>query len=91
MFRKKNARRASGPSMAFYDPANDKVRTCEGVYEGGIALGPTGNNGFGYDPIFYNEALNKTNAQMSMEEKNKVSHRGKALQKIKIILQRDFL
>ena len=78
-------------TMALYDPANDKVRTCEGVYEGRIALEPTGNNGFGYDPIFYNEALNKTNAQMSMEEKNKVSHRGKALQKIKIILQRDFL
>ncbi|QQG45731.1 MAG: non-canonical purine NTP pyrophosphatase [Candidatus Sungiibacteriota bacterium] len=78
-------------TIAIYDPSNDKVRTCEGIYEGRIALEPIGNNGFGYDPIFYNEELNKTNAQMTMEEKNKVSHRGKALRKAKIILQRDFL
>lgn len=78
-------------TIAIYDPSNDRVRTCEGIYEGRIALEPIGNNGFGYDPIFYNEELNKTNAQMTIEEKNKVSHRGKALRKAKVILQRDFL
>jgi len=78
-------------TIVIYDPSNDKVRTCEGIYEGRIALEPIGNNGFGYDPIFYNEELNMTNAQMTMEEKNKVSHRGKALRKAKVILRQDFL
>lgn len=77
--------------IAIYDPNNDKVRTCDGIYEGKIALEPIGNNGFGYDPIFYNSELGKTNAQMTMEEKNKVSHRGKALRKAKDILLYDFL
>ncbi len=76
--------------LAIYDPRSDRIRTCEGVYEGRIALAPIGNNGFGYDPIFYNEELNKTNAQMTMEEKNRVSHRGKALRKAKEILEKDF-
>lgn len=39
-------------------------------------------NGFGYDPIFYVPELKKTTAQLSMEEKNKISHRGKALVKM---------
>ena len=77
--------------IAIYDPNSDKVRTCEGIYEGKIALEPMGNNGFGYDPIFYNKELGKTNAQMTMEEKNKVSHRGKALRKAKYILLNEFI
>ena len=48
---------------------------CEGV----IAEKPAGENGFGYDPIFYYPPLKKTFAQMTQAEKNKVSHRGKAL------------
>src|SRR3989344_1895100 len=43
--------------IAIYDPGNDRVRTCEGTYEGRIAFGPAGSNGFGYDPIFYNPQL----------------------------------
>jgi len=77
--------------VVIYDPNNEKIRTCEGIYEGKIALEPTGSNGFGYDPIFYNNELGKTNAQMTTEEKNKVSHRGKALRKAKDILLCDFL
>lgn len=77
--------------VAIYDPKNDKVRTCEGVYGGRIAMEPQGSNGFGYDPIFYNIELGKTNAEMTMEEKNKVSHRGKSLRKAKEILKQDFL
>ncbi len=77
--------------IAIFDPKSDKVRTCEGVYKGKIAFEPIGNNGFGYDPIFYNTELKKTNAQMTMTEKNKVSHRGKALKKAKEILKNDFL
>jgi len=73
--------------IAIYDPENDKIRTCEGIYNGRIALEPKGSNGFGYDPVFYNIELGRTNAEMTMEEKNKVSHRGKALRKAKEILK----
>ena len=77
--------------ITIYDPENDKVRICEGIYEGRIALEPKGSKGFGYDPVFYNIELGKTNAEMTIEEKNQVSHRGKALRKAKEILRQDFL
>lgn len=76
--------------VAIYDPATDKIRTCEGKYEGLISTEPVGDNGFGYDPVFYSPELQKTNAQLSLEEKNRVSHRGQALQKAKQILLEDF-
>ncbi len=50
--------------------------------EGVIAQEPKGENGFGYDPIFYVPKLKKTTAELSMEEKNKISHRGKALRAV---------
>lgn len=50
--------------------------------EGLIAQEPAGENGFGYDPIFYVPKYKKTTAELSMEEKNKISHRGKALRVI---------
>ncbi len=52
---------------------------CEGV----IAEAPGGNSGFGYDPVFYYPPLNRTFAQLSAEEKNRVSHRGKAFAELK--------
>ncbi|HID29853.1 MAG TPA: XTP/dITP diphosphatase [Desulfobacterales bacterium] len=52
---------------------------CEGV----IPEAPVGNSGFGYDPVFYYPPLNKTFAQLSAEEKNRVSHRGKAFAELK--------
>jgi len=57
--------------------------TYEGRCEGLITEKPSGTNGFGYDPVFYYPPLNKTFAEMSMEEKSSVSHRGKALGEIK--------
>lgn len=57
--------------------------TYEGRCEGLIAETPSGKNGFGYDPVFYYPPLKKTFAEMSIEEKNAVSHRGKALAEIK--------
>lgn len=51
----------------------------EGSCEGEIALQPEGENGFGYDPIFYYPPLQKTFGQMSPQEKNEVSHRGRAM------------
>ncbi|MGC9968531.1 MAG: RdgB/HAM1 family non-canonical purine NTP pyrophosphatase [Minisyncoccia bacterium] len=76
--------------VAIYDPATDKIRTCEGVYRGRIIRAPRGTNGFGYDPIFFNEQLNKTNAEMTVDEKNSVSHRGTALRKAREILEKEF-
>jgi XTP/dITP diphosphohydrolase len=57
--------------------------TYEGRCEGLIAEAPAGENGFGYDPLFYYPPLNRTFAQLSVEEKNQVSHRGKAMAQLK--------
>jgi len=55
----------------------------EGRCDGFIAETPAGTNGFGYDPVFWYPPARKTFAQMSLEEKNKVSHRGKAMAELK--------
>ena len=53
-----------------------------GVCEGKIAFQPKGSEGFGYDPLFIVDGLNKTMAELTMDEKNLISHRGKALKEI---------
>jgi len=55
----------------------------EGICEGLITEEISGNQGFGYDPLFYYPPLNKTFAEMSAAEKNSVSHRGKAMAELK--------
>ena len=62
------------------------IETRRATIEGRIAQEPAGENGFGYDPIFYLPDRGKTTAQLSAEEKNEISHRGKALRQIKEIL-----
>lgn len=57
--------------------------TYEGMCEGEIAREPQGDNGFGYDPLFYYPPLKKTFAQISQEEKNRISHRGKAMAELR--------
>lgn len=57
---------------------------CPGV----IAYAPQGDNGFGYDPVFFYPELRKTFAQMTAQEKNAISHRGVALQKFKVELEK---
>jgi XTP/dITP diphosphohydrolase len=57
----------------------------EGICRGAIGFEPVGENGFGYDPIFIVEGLNKTFAEMTDSEKNKYSHRGKAVRNLKNI------
>ena len=57
--------------------------TSRGTMEGRIAYEIRGENGFGYDPIFYIPEFDKTSAQLSLEEKNRISHRGKALSAMK--------
>lgn len=59
------------------------VLTSEGVMEGEIGWAIAGNNGFGYDPIFYLPQYGCTSAEISPEQKNEVSHRGKALRAMK--------
>jgi XTP/dITP diphosphohydrolase len=54
-----------------------------GTLEGVIIDEPAGDNGFGYDPVFFVPKLNKTVAQLSAVEKNKISHRGNAIRKLK--------
>jgi len=54
----------------------------EGVVEGTICDGTTGTGGFGYDPIFQPDGYDITFAEMSMEEKNKISHRARAMEKL---------
>ena len=54
------------------------VKTVQGTMEGRIGYEEKGENGFGYDPIFFLPEYGCTSAELSMEEKNKNSHRGKA-------------
>ena len=66
-------------ALAFVDAAGREV-TAIGTCEGLIHLEPKGTNGFGYDPYFYVPAFKKTMAELDLEVKNSISHRGKALQ-----------
>ena len=59
----------------------------EGTVEGLIAHEPAGNGGFGYDPIFYLPECGVTSAEIPIEKKNEISHRGKALEAMKIKLR----
>ena len=56
---------------------------CEGAWEGLIQLEPSGSGGFGYDPHFYLPSHDCTSANLSAEEKNRLSHRGQALQQLR--------
>ena len=60
----------------------DKPLLFEGIVPGRIGERPDGETGFGYDPIFVCDELNKSYASLTQEEKNRVSHRGKALKKL---------
>ena len=63
------------------------VGLCEGECQGIITFEPRGDQGFGYDPIFYLPELGKTMAELSLEEKNRLSHRGKAAREALKVLQ----
>lgn len=55
---------------------------CHGSWQGEIALTPSGNGGFGYDPVFYLPELGKTAAELTKAEKQQLSHRGQALRQL---------
>jgi len=69
------------------DPEDRNPLVAEGVWHGEIARAPRGANGFGYDPLFFIKALDKTAAELDAEEKNRLSHRGIALQKLVALLK----
>ena len=76
--------------MVLLEHENDPTPLiCQGAWEGRILLAPQGENGFGYDPIFYVPEHQCSSAQLTPEQKNTLSHRGKALkimaEKIKIL------
>ena len=64
-----------------------KVETSEVVCEGIIELDSKGEGGFGYDPIFYLPELDRRMAELTLEEKNRISHRGRAAEKARPILE----
>ena len=66
---------------------NGETFTTRGTIEGLIDYEIKGKNGFGYDPIFLVPSLNKTTAQLTLEEKNEISHRGKSLKAMKDLLK----
>lgn len=63
-----------------------KSRVVEGECRGMVAFEPRGEHGFGYDPIFFVPELGKTMAELEPELKNRISHRARALKKVKLIL-----
>jgi XTP/dITP diphosphohydrolase len=65
-----------------------ETRIASGWLDGVIAEQPAGSQGFGYDPVFLVPALGRTLAQLTAAEKNAISHRAKAFQKMKEILRR---
>ena len=77
---KRTARFVCAVAAVFPDGSEKVVR---GTIEGYIGWEPEGENGFGYDPIFYVDAYGCSTAAMSREEKNAISHRGNALRKMK--------
>lgn len=68
--------------LCFYDPAKGDPKYFEGEVKGNISDSPQGSEGFGYDPVFIPEGYSKTFAQIGVVEKNKLSHRKKALEKL---------
>ena len=70
---------------------NERTIQFEGIAKGSIALAPKGKKGFGYDPVFIPEGINKTFAELSMKEKNKISHRGIAFNSLVRYLQQNIM
>lgn len=80
---KRTARFVCAIAAAF---PNGQTLTTRGTMEGIIGYEAKGENGFGYDPIFYLPRFEKYSAELSRDEKNSLSHRGEALRKMKEIL-----
>ena len=76
-------------ALAFVETPDDPAPVfAEGFWRGEILREPRGDGGFGYDPLFYDSSVKKTGAQMSVCEKNAVSHRGQSLRALTQALAR---
>ncbi|WEK55317.1 MAG: XTP/dITP diphosphatase [Candidatus Cohnella colombiensis] len=69
-------------ALVLYDPSDDSRLDVEGVLDGYILREPLGSDGFGYDPLFWIPSHERSMAQLSVAEKNAISHRGQALSKL---------
>ena len=77
--------------MAYVEPQCSAAPViCEGTCEGTILRAPRGDGGFGYDPVFLSDDLKMAFAEASEDAKNRVSHRGRALQKLASTLRERF-
>ncbi|MCM8804277.1 MAG: RdgB/HAM1 family non-canonical purine NTP pyrophosphatase [Candidatus Omnitrophica bacterium] len=89
-YKKKEDRKARFITVACLIGKGEK-RFFKGEVKGYITFSPRGKNGFGYDPIFEIPKIGKTFAELSLEEKNKISHRSKAFLKLKeYLIKRSF-
>jgi XTP/dITP diphosphohydrolase len=79
-------RKARFVSCMVLSQKGEVIKEIKESVEGSIAFEEKGTHGFGYDPLFYYPPLRKTFAELLQEEKNKVSHRGRALKKLKEFL-----
>ncbi|HWE02596.1 MAG TPA: RdgB/HAM1 family non-canonical purine NTP pyrophosphatase [Tepidisphaeraceae bacterium] len=73
--------------LALADPQGRIVVTTRDSVEGRILDQPRGQNGFGYDPLFYVESLGRTTAEVTSEQKHGISHRGKALVRLRKLME----
>lgn len=79
-------------ALAFVRHADDPAPiVCEGLWQGAILAQARGENGFGYDPLFYIAEHAKSSAELSKSEKNKISHRSLALQQLLPRLQAEYM
>lgn len=83
---KKEDRKAKFVSVITMVFPDGEVLTARGECPGRIITAPAGENGFGYDPLFVPDGYDKTFAQLTAEEKNRISHRAKALEKLEQLL-----
>lgn len=67
---------------------NGRIQQVEGIVEGEIALREEGDGGFGYDPVFIPKGFDRTFACLPSQEKNAISHRGKAMEALKLLLEK---
>ena len=73
-------------ALALCDPSGKPVLSCQDSVEGHILRSPRGSNGFGYDPLFVPGGFDRTTAELDAEEKHRISHRGKALRRLKVLM-----
>src|SRR5687768_11421784 len=74
--------------LALADPDGRVILTARDAVEGQILREPRGANGFGYDPLFLVPELGRTTAELPPDEKHKISHRGKALRRMRALMSR---